>query len=467
MATCNLKIDLDEPKQIRLGGETITGTVIVDCQQDTNCKGLEISTAWSTHGRGNLDHGLGELVVAYQGAWHAGQEYRYPFKLKVAPWPPTYYGTYINVSHCVVARAKLAWKTDPRVEKEFPVMATTTPDDLQPVRQPKAGGAKVIIYVLLAIFGLAFGLAFIWLIPFLLIIAGLVWFFKFFLPKQLTGSVKCDVEPKRLQAGEKLKAHLSFTPKRSVKVNGVSYTVSCVEKCVSGSGSNRTTHTHELLKQTEALIGEGLLPAGQLQSFDVAFQIPRHAAPSMKLSDNEITWSVVFRIDIPRWPDWTETITLVVTPTADRHGVERHGADRHGAAIGGKVAPDNSMETVSSDLQTRSDEDEWFDQVLKQLEDSRDRERLQLVLGAIREHEFTLSLSIGEEMDREEFGESTYRPDVHGRWLSAYDERRDLDVALFVPDALELPQPESVWRGRIGIVDYSEDELTLFAKMLG
>ena len=438
MATCNLKIELDEPKKVRFGGDTVTGTVIVNCEKDSNCKGLEISTAWSTHGRGNLDQGVGELAVAYQGFWQAGQEYRYPFKMKVAAWPPTYYGTYLNVSHSVVARAKLAWQTDPRVEKEFPVVARSSPAYLQPVRQQISGSSKLVIWMILAIIGLVFGIAFLWLLPFILLIVGLVWFFKFFLPKQLTGSVKCDVEPKRVQAGDRIKGQLSFTPKRGLKVNSVGYTISCVEKCVSGSGSNRKTHIHELLKRSESLVAESRLPAGQLQSFDVEYVLPPNAAPSMKLSDNEITWSIVFRIDIPSWPDWTETITLIVAPSEG-------------------VSGDAAQPQVEG-LSQRSGEDEWFDQVLEQLQGSGDRDRLQLVLGAIREHEFTVSLTIEEELDS--VGTHVL-PDTDGRWLYTLDEQRDLDVALFVPYTMETPLLETVWRGRIGILDYSEEEETL------
>ncbi len=78
--------------------------------------------------------------------------------------------------------------------------------------------------------------------------AGVYWFFKSFLPRQLTGSAQTTLEPKRLRAGQSAKGSISFTPRRSAKINGVRYELKGIERCVSGSGSNRKTHTHEIHK---------------------------------------------------------------------------------------------------------------------------------------------------------------------------------------------------------------------------
>jgi hypothetical protein len=448
-----LTIQLDDPQKPRLGGEMISGTVIVNCLQDSNCKGLEISTGWSTHGRGNIDRGLGELVVAYKGGWQAGQEYRYPFKLKVAEWPPTYYGTYLNVSHQVVATAKLAWKTDPKVEKEFPVVATSSPADLQPARPQMGGGAKFLVWIVLGVFALIFGLFFWWLFLVGFLVAGAIWFFKFFLPKQLLGPVTCQLEPQRVRPGSALKGVLSFTPRRSVNINSVTCTIACSERCVSGSGSNRTTHTHELLHWKQEFVAERNLPAGETQLFHLEYLIPQNAAPSMKLADNEVTWTAAFRIDIPRWPDWTETLTMIVEPKAYRD--------------------DAASVDDASYLSQRTSEDDWFDQVLEQLKQSGDAERLYLVLGAIREHDFMVSLEIDGEMEQDELaGELAslspeFLPETEGRWFSTYEARREMRVILFSPRSLQPPLEDSLWRGRIGILYYSADDETLYAQMLG
>ncbi len=439
MAACNLRIELDEPKKIRLGGELVSGTVVVRCDKETNCKGLVIGTRWTTHGRGNIDSGTAEEVTAFQGAWQSGQEYKYPFKLACATWPPTYYGTYLNVSHNVEARAKLAWATDPKAIVEFPVVASTSPADVQPSRKQSAN-MGVFGWVILSAIASIFIIAFWWLIPIVAIVLGFIWFFKSFLPRQLTGSIETSLEPRRARAGETVRGHLSFTPKRSLKINSVQYTFSGVESCVSGSGSNRKTHTNELMKQVVELTGAQRLIGGQRQSFDFEIATPAGAAPSMKLTDNQVLWSVEMRIDIPSWPDWTETFPLILEP--------------------GEAAEESDRLQIEQGL---TPEDEWFEQVLQQLKESDDSERLLLVLDAIREHEFTLSLEIEGESIEPTFD---YAPEGPGKWLETYDKRRDMMVELFVPASEREPAVDTVWRGRVGILGYDHENEILSARLL-
>jgi SpoOM protein len=439
LAACNLKIQLDEPKKIRTGGELVTGTVSVLCEKDVNCKGLVVQTRWSTHGRGNVDSATVDESIAFQGEWQAGQEYRYPFKLKAAEWPPTYYGTFVNVSHTVDARAKLAWAIDPKASAEFPVVVAASPTDVQPSRKQVSHGCNWIALIILGAMAAVFAAAFFWFIPIIAFIVFVAWFFRSFLPRQLTGSIETKLEPRRVKPGDVVQGQLSFTPKWSVNINQVTLGFSGVERCVSGSGSNRKTHSHLLSQHIQQLAGAQRLAAGQKQSFDFEINIPNPAAPSMKMVDNEVLWSVVLRIDIPLWPDWTETFPLIV-----ELGSPSDAAGRIEAA------------------QVDSSQEEWLDQVIEQLQESRDSASLRLILEAIREHEFTIALEI--EGDCKELT-TQYTPEVPGKWLTAYDSRHELDVCLFVPSTMFVPAEESLWRGRVGIVDYDSEEV-LYVRVL-
>ena len=143
----------------RIGGETVSGNVKVTTTGPVKCGGLELTSCWSTHGRGNVEKGEVDQCTVFEGEWEANREYCYPFTLKTAAWPPTYYGTYVNVSHYVCARAKLPWSSDPKTEAEFTVLATTAPEDLKPVVAPKPRSMSRLLIgwtvglVLLVIFG--------------------------------------------------------------------------------------------------------------------------------------------------------------------------------------------------------------------------------------------------------------------------------------------------------------------------
>jgi hypothetical protein len=157
MAACDLKIELDEPDRPRTGGEPISGTVLVTATASVKCSGLEVTSYWSTHGRGNVDQGDVDQTVVFEGTWEPNREYRYPFSLKSAEWPPTYYGTYLNVSHRVRARARVSWTKDPKAEAEFQVVAASAPDDLQPTVSKKPKSNAIFGWLIVGFFHGSFG----------------------------------------------------------------------------------------------------------------------------------------------------------------------------------------------------------------------------------------------------------------------------------------------------------------------
>ncbi len=453
LAACTLKIDLDDTDKTRTAGEYLTGTVHVHCEKDANCKGLEVSTQWTTHGRGNVDSGVGDLQIVYEGRWQAGQKYSYPFKVKAASWPPTYFGTYLNVSHSVRAKAKLAWKKDPEASIEFPLVVDKSPTDLQPTRA-QTGQTNIIGYMVLGLVGLIFLVMiyfFILLAIPIAIIGGLIWFFKRVLPTFKTGKVEWAVEPRRANADDVVRGYFQLRPRGGLRVNAVSYTVTCSEKCSSGSGSTRQTHTHEVFRISENLAESQILKGGKEHRFDFEFAVHNAAPPTIKLNDNEVIWSVEMRIDIPRWPDWVQTVSLVVEPSKELRnyfGIATQQVDK--ASV---PAPTN-------------EDEQWFDQVVDQLREASDSERKQLVLTAIAEDDFVIQLTAVEHIT-EDLPEFANRISDSGFWYLGYNERRELEVYMFVPDS-RVPTIKNAtnWRGRIRVVDFDSDEEALISRML-
>ena len=119
MAKCDLSIELDDPKSIHSGGGKISGVVRVVVDADVKCTGLEVSSGWKTHGRGNVATGQAGKATVFAGEWRAGESGEYRFELPIADWPPTYHGHYLNVDHYVDARAKIPWGFDPKASAPF------------------------------------------------------------------------------------------------------------------------------------------------------------------------------------------------------------------------------------------------------------------------------------------------------------------------------------------------------------
>jgi hypothetical protein len=275
---------------------------------------------------------------------------------------------------------------------------------------------------------------FFFLVPILLIAAGLVWFFTSYVPRSRTGPVQCRVQPTSVSAGQACVCTLEFAPKRKISVNSVTATLIGEEKCVSGSGSNRKTYHEELQRTVERFLESTQLSPGQQQSFQATFQLPQDAAPSMKLSDNEVNWCVEFRIDIPRWPDFVEKVPVIVVPSAT--------FQEGGARVPGEPT--------------------WLEQVLEQLRQSaQDPQRLELVLSAIAADDFEVALNIEEEIA----GPAQATGLRGGTWLATFDPLHDFDCSLHVPEGEPIPKNGTTWRGRMCIMGYEPDEEQLIARI--
>lgn len=442
MAACSLRIELAESHGIRAGGESVSGTVTVVTDRPVNCSALVVKTYWTTHGRGNVESGDVDSATVFQGTWDPGREYHYPFTLRTATWPPTYYGKTLNVSHFVAAQAKVPWASDPKSQREFSVVVAEAPEDLQPTRSATKGNSVVgwiIAIVVLTIFGAMFGMLLLFLLPLIAIGAGCYWFFRVFLPRRLLGKVECELEPARLVVGEAVAGKLRFTPSRDVTINGIRWSVTCTERCSSGSGSNRKTYREEVFQRTEPIAEAGVLRMGQTQAFEFATVIPDQAPVSIKFTDNEVLWVGELRVDIPRWPDWVKTIPLTVVPRP-------FAPDASGSPAANRDAP-----PVVVDME----EESWFGAMLEQVERSvEDPDRLRTVLEAVGDQVFSLRVDLSGA--RAEAPEMVARQP--GAWTFACYRPQDVEICLFWPLPLKPPGEHLAnWRGKATVLGYDDE----------
>lgn len=323
MAKCDLTIELDQPRSVHSGGGKITGVVRVAVDADVKCSGLEVTSVWKTHGRGNVATGQAGKATLFTGEWRAGENPEYRFELPIADWPPTYHGHYLNVDHYVDARAKIPWSFDPKDSAPFLMRPSCGPDGATIAKNATEvkGIAGCIIGVAILVFMAVFlgmmAAAGPFALVFLLIpaIGGVIWFFRVFLPKYLLGEVQYGLVPEAISPGDASTGELVIRPRKNVAINGVTLLLEGREQCVSGSGSNRTTHKKVFFEKLDTLQVATTLQAGNEHRYALRVDVPEDAPHSIDLNDNDLIWSAKLRVDIPRWPDWVKEIQLQVVPS--------------------------------------------------------------------------------------------------------------------------------------------------------
>ncbi len=322
MGKCDLLIELDEPDRAFLAGEMVKGCVRVSVDSGVNCSGLIVSSGWRTHGRGNVTSGKGEQTTLFSGAWEAGQPQEYKFSLPAGDWPPTYHGHLLSIDHYIDAQAKIPWAFDPKASSPFLVRAAEAlvePDQRKPSGTNLAILMVALVGMVVVVMGTAAASEFGWvgflfvLVPIATIFAFV--FFRKFLPTYMLGNPAASIQEDTLALGDEVVGEFVTTTKKDVSINSITAVLTCVEKCVSGSGSNQKTHTHAAFKKSLKLQSNTVLKVGQEHRLPFVFRVPDDAPCSVNLYQNSLTWSVELRVDIPRWPDWVMQLNLFVGPS--------------------------------------------------------------------------------------------------------------------------------------------------------
>ncbi|WP_417730125.1 hypothetical protein [Rosistilla oblonga] len=319
MAKCSLAIELDEPDRLYTSNDRIRGTVVVRADDDVQCKALKVRSGWATHGRGNIDSHDLHSEVLFQGQWRSGEEHRYRFDLPVSAWPPTYHGRFLSVDHYVHATADIPWAFDPKESRPYQVVSSKAPEAgiaEKKTVSPVVGGIVKFFFIAVALFMLFNPMLWIFGIP-IGIGIGIWWFFKTYLPRKLLGQVEYTFDQETFQPGETLRATLRVHPKKDIPINSVIWTVTGAEVCVSGSGSNRRTHRHELFRGGQLVDELRILPGNKETLIPLELQLPDKPCFTMSLGSNQILWETKIRIDIPRWPDWNHSLAMQLAPSKE------------------------------------------------------------------------------------------------------------------------------------------------------
>jgi hypothetical protein len=354
MARCDVQIVLDRPDRKYRGGEKVTGSVMVEVTETVRCRALTLERYWQTHGRGNRASGGRYAGPLFEGEWAPGT-YVYPFEFIAPASPLTYYGHYLNIDHYLHARADIPWSSDPRSTIEFVVEpGGVGGNDEAPLPDPVASGSDQQSAIGGAIFAsilLVFGVIFLVPCGIVLIPAAVAIFFLSMrnrIARTKLGEVTVLVGGFRASPGERLPIDVTIA-RADAKINGVTVKLIGREVCVSGSGTNKSTHKHDL--HTHQFTLETAPRAGELKAHGEV-ELPLTQAYSFASGDNKITWELEVRVDVPNWFDWVRSYPILLTPPDPAKG-------RHVAAAA-QHAPD----------ETRFDESQTTKQQAQHVRDS-------------------------------------------------------------------------------------------------
>lgn len=364
MSKCDITIHFDRSDRTYNGGDTVSGEVVVRVNQDISCNGIVLQHYWGTHGRGNKTTGTKhEIRLCETQPLQAGEELRLPFEFTTELWPLTYRGNYINVDHYVHVAVDVPWAIDPKHSEEFIVLPGECPPqftgDRSEVVELKDETVNatdtgimvkiilvVVVLVLLSILAMFAAI----LLPIAAISGAIYWIRKKAIAGRV-GDVEFESLVKVVSSGETWPCKLSFTPRKTFRINEISARLLVQEAATSGSGTNSTTHRHTLFDQKEVIRPAGQLTAGEPFSEEILVPLPECDAWSLDVSDNKVEWTIDVRIDIPRFPDWSEKSTLQMIPV---HFLDQQ-SDTHSAIDRPAVAFEDLPQHIQPDEQAGHD----------------------------------------------------------------------------------------------------------------
>lgn len=129
------------------------------------------------------------------------------------------------------------------------------------------------------------------------------------------GEPLVKLQPNPARPGDIVSVQVMFEPLADVSLKGGRVGLTAMERVVSGSGTNRTTHTHQLhAVERDLALGARRVSAGHPVSFQETVTVPETAAPTFAADDNHLTWTIHLTMAIDGWPDWEKELPLAVRP---------------------------------------------------------------------------------------------------------------------------------------------------------
>ncbi len=317
------------PQQTYSPGDALCGEIVIRTQKKLKCKNVLAKLQCFAHGYGNnASKEIAKLSV-FQGELPPGT-HRFSFEFMMPAGPYSYQGHYTNLEWGVQGYVDIPWAIDKKTTEHFTLSSAHIPSHLaeQVPAQPDAhkngqgliplviGSGVMGLGVVLGVVALASDTVIAIIAIALLVIGGIVFAIglRSFLAARVITTPHITIEPWPLRLGQSAQYTLTFTPGTYLNLNSASLKLVCKEIVVRGSGTDATTHTHEVHSEVYNLTAGSSHQKGQPVTLTQAVTLPAHLPTSFTLPSNKVVWELHTHIDIPNWPDWKDSHAVHVCP---------------------------------------------------------------------------------------------------------------------------------------------------------
>ncbi len=313
MAKCNLSLEIANPKEQYVPGDTVDVIVHVDTTDSVQCKDLALELGWRTHGTGNRDIGTALTQTLFAGQWSPGEDESYRAQVTIpelsAGFPATYHGRHINVDWHLQARADIPWAIDPKAEARIFVSPNTqdVPDyeypgiwPTEPVKLAGNSGCLVALMIFTTVGGTValFYHPLVAVACYVVAAIALAFVLKEKALRERIGEVGFGVSPDRPAIGGELHGFVQISPPGRLDMESVTMTLTGTEVAVSGSGTQQSTHRHVTFTQSATQAEHHTIESGDLLELDFPFQVPVDQPPSFKADNNRVEWALSMEVTV-------------------------------------------------------------------------------------------------------------------------------------------------------------------------
>jgi hypothetical protein len=349
-----IEVIFDQPSQSYAIGEIVTGRAEVRVERDLECRRLLLTRGWRTSGAGIQASGGREELVLFSGAWQPNHDYVYPFQFPAPAGPLTYRGRLLNVHWMVAAQADVSFGLDLRVEEEIQVVGRSPAphgdgalpfqtDFGTPPSAPISGQmggvglstpamsmplAAVIaalgIFLLIGGPRLVFGSDTVFWSGGTFTIVGLIFAVlgglslyravRNPLAQRTLGPVTADLSPRVVRRGEQIACNLSFQPRTSMQMTGITAALVLREVTMRRRRNQKRAVTQEAFREAMTLAQGRTLQPGEPIDVRATIPVPADGACTFRAPDNSLNWTVEVRIGVGGKPDWASEYAIDVHP---------------------------------------------------------------------------------------------------------------------------------------------------------